>query len=67
MAVPVKLGPTLEAGLQRKLFDAPTRGGGAIGQYSVAHDGSRFLMIEAGSGAGDETSVVRRRQLGFRG
>ena len=46
MAVTVQLRPTFKAGLPRKLFDAPTRGGVAVGQYSVTSDGSRFLFIE---------------------
>jgi Tol biopolymer transport system component len=46
MAVTVQFHPTFKAGLPRKLFDAPTRGGIGVGQYSVASDGSRFLFIE---------------------
>ncbi len=47
-AVPIKTEPTFEAGLPRKLFDAPARSGPAIGQYSITPDGSRILMIETG-------------------
>jgi hypothetical protein len=51
MAVSVKLGATAEVGLPHKLFDTMNRLGLAIGQYSVASDGSRFLMVEPRSAA----------------
>ena len=70
MAVPMKLSPTLEIGTARKLFDAPTRGGLAIGQYSVTSDGSRFLLIEPASPPGlaseQPLSVVVNWSLGLR-
>jgi len=53
MAVAVRLGQTPEFGVPSKLFEAPINP--ALGQYSVASNGQRFLIVERpdfGRGAG---------------
>jgi eukaryotic-like serine/threonine-protein kinase len=53
MAVAVRLGQTPEFGVPIKLFEAPINA--TLGQYSVASNGQRFLIVErpnSGRGAG---------------
>ena len=46
MAVPISSTSTFEAGTPVKLFAIPRLRGLGVGQYSVAPDGQRFLILE---------------------
>ena len=46
MAVPISSAPTFEPGAPVKLFTTPRLRGLGIGQYSVAPDGQRFVILE---------------------
>jgi hypothetical protein len=57
MVVDVKSDATIETGRPRLLFQTPIEGNPLLGQYAVASDGQRFLMMEnarEGGGSGTE-------------
>jgi len=57
MVVDVKSAATIETSKSRQLFQTPIEGNPLLGQYAVASDGQRFLMMEnarEGGGSGTE-------------